>query len=113
VVEHTFGDPLGDPVMAGVRVFPAPDPATVPRELDALKRALVPPDKATQISPPRTFSDRGDTGLTVSYRYPSGVTLERAFLFRPRRFIIIELLRWPEAVAAFTAESLIRTARDS
>lgn len=112
-VEHTFGDPLGDPVMAGVRVFPAPDPATVPRELAALKRALVPPDKATQVAPPRTFSDRGDAGLTVSYRYPSGVTLERAFLFRPRRFIIVELLRWPEAAAAFSAESLIRTSRDS
>jgi membrane associated rhomboid family serine protease len=112
-VEHTFGDPLNDPVMAGVRVIPGPDPALVERELATLRRSLVTPDKAKQLAPPRTFKDRGDTGLTVLYRFENGATLERAFLFRPRRLIVIELLRWPDADADFTAETLIKSARAS
>jgi membrane associated rhomboid family serine protease len=112
-VEHTFGDPLNDPVMAGVRVLPAPDPAMVKQELATLKRSLVTPDKAKQLAPPRTFNDDGDTGLTVLYRFPNGATLERAFLFRPRRLIVVELLRWPGADASFTAETLIKTSKTS
>lgn len=96
--EVVFGDLLTDPMVISVFTLqlPAPlDDAGLKREMRGLMRSLKAPKGTSEMGKPLTFRSSGDAGVTAIYRYPSGLILERAFLFRGTRVIRVEVLRWP------------------
>lgn len=96
--ELMFGDPLSDPmtVVLFSKRLPTPlDAANIERELELLKKGLPTPPKTKPLQGARMFTIGGFRGVTASYRYPSGLVLERAFLLRPAMLVRAEVLRWP------------------
>lgn len=115
--EVVFGDLLADPMVISVFTLqlPAPlDDAGLKREMRGLKSSLKAPKGTSEMGKPLAFRSSGDAGVTAIYRYPSGLILERAFLFRGTRVVRVEVLRWPdrERIApAGSARKIIESAQ--
>jgi rhomboid protease GluP len=114
--ELMFGDVVADPLSVVVWSAPIPklDAEQMAAELATFKKSLEVPQNAKPTSPPADFQRGGDPGITVTYSYPSGLMLERAFLFLPGKLVRVEILRWsqyPVAAPPGMARRLVETVR--
>jgi hypothetical protein len=115
--ELLFGDTLSEPMTISAWSMPlpaVPTPDELRSELDTMKKTLPTPKHSRPLAAPQEFDSNGDTGFEVCYKFPSGLVLERAFLFRKAMLIRVEVVRWPEfrkAAPRGSAKRIVGTAK--
>ncbi len=109
--EAVFGDLVSDSMVIAVLTF-ASDPAQVDADMEELAQSLETPDNTTTVEAPHRFVDGNDPGISAIYVYPSGLTLEIAFLNRSGLLVRVQVYRWPDYAAA-PAGSAVRIAKSA
>ncbi|OGQ78666.1 MAG: hypothetical protein A2289_02175 [Deltaproteobacteria bacterium RIFOXYA12_FULL_58_15] len=114
--EISFGEMLADPMVVSVLTLSLPDMDEASRvaQFEDLKEGLEAPEASSRLTAPETFKRGEDTGLAVSYSFPSGLIYERAFILMQRKLVRVDVLRWPahpEAAPAGSARRISESVR--
>ncbi len=94
--EVTFGSLVRDRAVLAVRVFAIPANAARGQAEEVLHRLLAaPPERADVVSPIEAVEIDGRRATQMRYRYPSGLRLDRVFVFEPEGYVRFDVYYWP------------------